>query len=81
MDVLALKKKAVFVPTPGQTEQLYLSDVLQKSGLAPSIPQHQFSLKQALAVADKFDYRLPTFGPADNFKTTVSTFIQSLKKN
>jgi uncharacterized protein (TIGR00661 family) len=81
MDVLALKKKAVFVPTPGQTEQLYLSEILENSGQAPSIAQREFSLKQALAIADKFNYLAPTLDPTDNFRGIISAFINSLTKS
>jgi UDP:flavonoid glycosyltransferase YjiC (YdhE family) len=46
MDLAKLKKKAFFIPTPGQTEQVYLAKRLQEKGIAPSCKQHQFSLKK-----------------------------------
>ena len=54
MDLAALGKKAVFVPTPGQTEQEYLAKMLQKRGLFYSESQHEFKLETALAKAHEF---------------------------
>ena len=48
MDLAALNKKAIFVPTPGQTEQLYLAKELDRKKIAPMIPQDKFSLLPAL---------------------------------
>lgn len=51
MDLTVLKKKAVFVPTPGQTEQEYLASKLKAEGVAYYIPQEQFDLNEALSCA------------------------------
>jgi uncharacterized protein (TIGR00661 family) len=48
MDLAALNKKAIFVPTPGQTEQLYLARELDRKKIAPMISQDKFSLQEAL---------------------------------
>lgn len=48
MDLAALNKKAIFVPTPGQTEQLYLAKELDQRKIAPMILQDKFSLHAAL---------------------------------
>jgi hypothetical protein len=48
MDLVALKKKAVFVPTPGQTEQEYLAQRCMKMGFAYTETQGAFDLKRAL---------------------------------
>ncbi|WP_121666986.1 glycosyltransferase family protein [Mesonia aquimarina] len=45
MDCAKLDKKAFFIPTPGQFEQVYLAKRLKKLGIAPSCKQHEFSLK------------------------------------
>jgi uncharacterized protein (TIGR00661 family) len=47
MDLAALGKKAIFVPTPGQTEQEYLADALMKKKIAFSTPQDKFDLSVA----------------------------------
>ncbi|HZY80902.1 MAG TPA: glycosyltransferase [Cyclobacteriaceae bacterium] len=48
MDLAALKKKAIFIPTPGQTEQLYLAEEMQRKKIAPTMSQRQFHLQKAL---------------------------------
>jgi hypothetical protein len=47
MDVAALKKKAIFVPTPGQTEQLYLAREMERKKIAPMVLQKELSLPAA----------------------------------
>jgi UDP-N-acetylglucosamine transferase subunit ALG13 len=54
MDLMRLGKKAIFIPTPGQTEQEYLGAWLAKKGLAICLPQKGFSLKEALLRAKEF---------------------------
>lgn len=44
MDLVHLKKKALFIPTPGQYEQLYLAKRLAEQGLYPYVTQDKFSL-------------------------------------
>jgi UDP-N-acetylglucosamine transferase subunit ALG13 len=48
MDLARLGKKAIFIPTPGQTEQEYLGTYLAGKGLAVSMGQDRFSLKEAV---------------------------------
>lgn len=48
MDLVKLQKKAVFVPTPGQTEQEYLGFRLMDKGVALCQRQNDFDLEQAL---------------------------------
>jgi UDP-N-acetylglucosamine transferase subunit ALG13 len=47
MDLAKLGKKAIFVPTPGQTEQEYLASQLSKRGIAYAIAQDRFDLSRA----------------------------------
>lgn len=42
MDLAALSKKVVFVPTPGQTEQEYLGEQLMRTGIAHCVSQESF---------------------------------------
>ncbi|GAA4275403.1 glycosyltransferase [Aquimarina mytili] len=46
MDLAKLKKKAFFIPTPGQFEQEYLADRLTSQKLVPSCTQNEFTLKK-----------------------------------
>ena len=48
MDLVSLGKKAVFIPTPGQTEQEYLGRYFMEKGIYLSCAQEKFDLKQAL---------------------------------
>ncbi len=54
MDLAVLGKKAIFVPTPGQTEQEYLADELKKKKIAYSISQDKFNLQDALEQSGDF---------------------------
>ena len=45
MDLTKLEKKAFFIPTPGQSEQLYLAAHLEKQKIAPFSLQKDFYLK------------------------------------
>ena len=48
MDMMAMRKKAIFIPTPGQTEQEYLARVLAEKGLALRAEQADFNLMEAI---------------------------------
>lgn len=48
MDLATLGKKAIFIPTPGQTEQEYLADRWLQKGVAYSMPQQAIDIKNAL---------------------------------
>ena len=58
MDLIALQKPAILVPTPGQTEQEYLANSLTKKGWFYSQEQRSFDLVTALEAAK--NYRHPT---------------------
>ena len=53
MDLCALGKKAIIVPTPGQTEQEYLADYTNEKGFFISMSQDQFSFTDALAALER----------------------------
>jgi len=44
MDMAKLNKKALFIPTPKQTEQQYLAMSMKKHGIAPYAQQRKFNL-------------------------------------
>lgn len=54
MDLAVLGKKAVFVPTPGQTEQEYLADYHMKKRHCYSVPQKAFDMSSILETAEKY---------------------------
>jgi hypothetical protein len=53
MDMVMLGKKCVFVATPGQTEQEYLSSDLMKKNMCVAVDQDKFSLNSAIEQAQK----------------------------
>lgn len=59
MDLAALGKPALFVPTPGQTEQEVVADALAGTGRGVVQVQHRLNLRQGLAQL----HQLPTFPP------------------
>lgn len=44
MDLAKLRKKALFIPTPGQFEQEYLAKRFKRNGLAPYVKQNDFKI-------------------------------------
>lgn len=52
MDLSILRKKAFFIPTPGQFEQEYLAKKLKKEGLVPFAHQNEFTIKNLEEVQD-----------------------------
>ncbi len=63
MDLVALRQKAILVPTPGQTEQEYLASSLMKRGLFYSVSQEHFSLKSVLEKIKGFTFNEPILNP------------------
>lgn len=57
MDLVKLGKKAVLVPTPGQTEQEYLAHHLDEKGLFPFMQQSEFDLAKAVETAGTYNYQ------------------------
>jgi uncharacterized protein (TIGR00661 family) len=51
MDLAKLNKKAFFIPTPGQYEQIYLAKKLKKEGLVPYADQDSFIIENLSEVA------------------------------
>lgn len=54
MDLMKTQSRAIFIPTPGQTEQEYLASELMKKGIAFSMKQSEFDLEKALKESEKF---------------------------
>jgi uncharacterized protein (TIGR00661 family) len=48
MDLARLKKQAILIPTPGQTEQEYLAKRLMEQGICFSVSQNNFNLQHVL---------------------------------
>lgn len=52
MDLAQLRKKAFFIPTPGQYEQEYLAKKLKKEGLVPYANQNDFKMENIQEIQD-----------------------------
>ncbi|RDI57042.1 glycosyltransferase [Flavobacterium glaciei] len=52
MDLAQLRKKAFFIPTPGQYEQEYLAKKLKKEGLIPYATQDDFKMENIEQIHD-----------------------------
>lgn len=55
MDLASLNKKAIFIPTPGQTEQLYLATLFSEQKIAYAQHQHLFNLEKAMEESENFN--------------------------
>jgi len=51
MEIAELGKKALFIPTPGQTEQVYLSDYYEATGQFHSVSQYRLDLSRDVEAA------------------------------
>lgn len=58
MDIAALQKKSIMIPTPGQPEQEYLAGHLMNKQFAFCVDQKSFSLLENIEEARNFEYRL-----------------------
>ena len=56
MDMIALRRRCILVPTPGQTEQEYLAAFAMKNKWGVAFSQKDFSLQNAVASAEEFEY-------------------------
>jgi hypothetical protein len=70
MDLIKLQKKAIFIPTPGQTEQEYLAKKLFEDNLFLFSKQHQFILGEMLEKAKQFPFKKLDLN-FEHFKSTV----------
>ncbi len=77
MDICKLHKKAILIPTPGQTEQEYLAKHLYKQGWCLTMSEHEFSISKALLKAKSFPFAIPAFN-MDQYKKIVEQFASTL---
>jgi uncharacterized protein (TIGR00661 family) len=54
MDLAKLGKKAIFIPTPGQTEQEYLAEYFMEKGICFAQKQNDFNLQTAIDKSTSF---------------------------
>jgi UDP-N-acetylglucosamine transferase subunit ALG13 len=66
------KKRALFLPTPGQTEQEYLAGYYEKQGYFHSVSQYNLQLQKAIEDSKKFK----GFNPLWKTEQSVQEFIK-----
>lgn len=77
MDLIKLGKKAILVPTPGQTEQEYLAGCLMEKGVFFSVSQKDFSLNDVLQKSACFSFVDLTV-KQNEYKKIISEFTRQL---
>jgi predicted glycosyltransferase len=77
MDLIRLKKKAILIPTPGQTEQEYLSRYLAEKGYFLSFPQEGFNLKEALEKVNEYTFQ-PYPDVMNHYKEVIRELVDSI---
>lgn len=76
MDLVKLKKKALMIPTPGQTEQEYLAAHLRQQGLFYSVTQGEMNLSKDIQMAKTF----PGFAHSDFGEEKLRQRVEALKE-
>jgi uncharacterized protein (TIGR00661 family) len=82
MDLAFFGKKAIFIPTPGQTEQIYLADQLQEANRGVTVSQNQFRLADTIDKAEKTT-GLPSYKPnvgEDLLSEAIQDLLSQCKK-
>lgn len=76
MDLSVMGKKAVFVPTPGQTEQEYLARMFHANRTHYRMLQGNFNLQKALKEVETFSGFEAR--PSDGYRSAVDALLTSL---
>jgi uncharacterized protein (TIGR00661 family) len=79
MDLAVLGRKAIFIPTPGQTEQEYLANRFMKTGICYYSNQSGFKLDEALKQSEQFIGFAPIKNTPNLEKTIGELFLKSKK--
>lgn len=76
MEIVELgKKKVLFLPTPGMSEQVYLADYYEKKGYFHHVSQYRLKLKEAIEQSMEFNGFTPvwtTEQSVQNFMNVIS---------
>jgi UDP:flavonoid glycosyltransferase YjiC (YdhE family) len=75
MDLAKLGKPALFIPTPGQTEQEYLAEQFAKSHIFHSQKQEEFDLKNGVEIAMQKGRLAPQFFTDKKMKQVIRNFL------
>lgn len=79
MDLTALAKQAILIPTPGQTEQVLLANNLQQQGFYMMRLQQNFELQEALAAAVTFPFvSAKAMSPFDLYRSALADWLTTI---
>lgn len=79
MDLIGLKKKIIFVPTPGQAEQEYLARYLSSRKYCLMYKQQHFNVEKAMAEARTFVFEEFEEPAKPAYQDLISGIIQKLQ--
>ena len=77
MDLIKLQKRAILIPTPGQTEQEYLAEYLMENNLFYTINQKDFALQSSLQKVQLFSFTGNKYN-MEQYKSSICQFVQLL---
>jgi uncharacterized protein (TIGR00661 family) len=80
MDLIAIEAPAILVPTPGQTEQIYLAKHLQEQGYFYCTTQQNLAVSAAINSFYTHKY-LPPQIPVNIFEQVIDEFLFNISKN
>jgi UDP-N-acetylglucosamine transferase subunit ALG13 len=78
MEILELRKKALFIPTPGQTEQVYLAKRLEQKGYFYGVSQDRLNLAVQIPEALKYQGFPGKFKTEDSVKIIFELLSETL---
>ncbi|WP_300604470.1 glycosyltransferase [Niabella sp.] len=78
MDLQAVGARPILVPTPGQTEQEYLAELLSREHLAVAGSQETFQLERLLEKAQQLHYAEPIYNTTNMLKEAVNRFLTAV---
>lgn len=74
MDLAKLEKKAFFIPTPGQFEQIYLAKRFKRNGFAPYATQDNFRIENLIEI--QLYKGLPKLNQTINWRQLFIPFLE-----
>jgi hypothetical protein len=81
MDLVALNKKAILIPTPGQTEQEYLARLLSQQKIFMAADQQKFDIQTSLINASLFPFVQSRFKDSfQKYKAVLNDFLVETAK-
>ena len=74
MDLVSLEKKAILIPTPGQTEQEYLAENFKAAGICYAQNQSDFDFETAIKESKSYKGFSTSINPTTNWEVLFRLF-------